>query len=427
MNQGVSLPLTSAFAQPAARTARLPQVAFGMFLLLVFVGLSPFVDSTKALANVEGEGNILRQIGFLAAGFLIFACYVQTCGFRPFKPVPLLTLLTLGWMAISIFWSASPEITLRRSILTGLVALSVFWSVAMLGPHKSLSVLRLVLAPVIVIDLLSVWIIPSASHAYEGQMVWAGMHGHKNVAGAIASLAGLLFFHCAVTRSSLADWFLLACAVVFLWGTASKTAIVLLTLMFISYVLYRCAQENALRRRLLIVGFWSAALSVSALLWIYWDDVTVFLEDPTIFTGRGRIWQVMLTVIPDHFWTGTGFGAFWQGEFSPVRPYVAESWILKINHAHNGYMEILATLGVIGLTLGLFAFVIAPVKQLLMFAVSRDNGALAFALIMFSTLGAITKGIFLDSDRPEWVIFVLALALLHQHELRPDRSLPPYQ
>lgn len=250
-------------------------------------------------------------------------------------------------------------------------------------------------------------------------MVWAGMHGHKNVAGAIASLAGLLFFHFAVTKGRLIDWAFLACAVVFLWGTASKTSIILLFLMFILHFFYGYAHKNIVRRRILVFGFWSTMFAIAALCWTYWDEIILFLEDPTIFTGRGRIWQTMLLVIPHYLWAGVGFGAFWQGVSSPVMPYLGQSWMLGINHAHNGYMEVLATLGVIGLGLSVFAFAIMPLRRLFSFKISKEDGGFVFAVVWFTLIGAVTKGIFLDTARPEWVVFVLALALLHQHR-RPQ-------
>lgn len=418
MSQVASLPQTSGLTQTVASSGKLAEFAFGLFLVLVFVGLSPFSYGVNSLDNIEGEGNILRQVSFLAAGSLIFFCYVHVRGLRLFKPVPLSAILILGWMTLSTLWSVSPDITLRRSILTGLVALSVFWSVAVLGPGRSLSILRLVLIPVIVIDFLSVWVIPSASHPYEGQMVWAGMHGHKNLAGAIASFAGLLFLHFAVTRRSFVDWIFLACAVIFLWGTASKTAMALLILMFVFYVFYSYAQKNILRRRMLVFGFWSAMLAVAALCWAYWDEIILFLEDPAIFTGRGLIWRTMLFVIPEHLWAGVGFGAFWQGDSSPIRPYLGLSWIIGINSAHNGYMEVLATLGVIGLGLSVLAFVIAPLRHMFSFKVSKEDGGFVFAVVWFTIIGAITKGIFLDTARPEWVMFVLGLAILHGTKVR---------
>src|SRR5690606_31911399 len=103
-----------------------------------------------------------------------------------------------------------------------------------------------------------------------------------------------------------------------------------------------------------------------------------------------------------------------EGDGAPARAYVDAAWILGIGHAHNSYLDLLANLGLVGFCLVVLGLVIAPLRNLLTFRTYDQAGGVAFAWILFGILGNLTKSQFLDRDRPEWVIFVLAVSIIHQ-------------
>jgi O-antigen ligase len=71
-----------------------------------------------------------------------------------------------------------------------------------------------------------------------------------------------------------------------------------------------------------------------------WSDAT--------FTGRTYLWTFMLGAISKNWITGIGFGSFWgAGDHSP-NLYAPLDYIRLTNQAHNGYLDLLAALGVIG-------------------------------------------------------------------------------
>ena len=74
-------------------------------------------------------------------------------------------------------------------------------------------------------------------------------------------------------------------------------------------------------------------------------------DDPASLTGRVQIWPVLLDYVSNHLWLGSGYGSFWAiGDASPIFEF-DNSWLMTIDHSHNGYLETLVHTGVIGLAL----------------------------------------------------------------------------
>ncbi len=79
---------------------------------------------------------------------------------------------------------------------------------------------------------------------------------------------------------------------------------------------------------------------------------TVNSDDPT--TGRTHFWNVTLNIIRDHPILGAGLGAY---SLAYTR-YDSNNGLLRVEQAHNDYLQVLADAGVIGAALGVF-FLIA--------------------------------------------------------------------
>lgn len=407
-----------AASSPAtAGSSQWETVAYVALILLVFVGFAPFFGGLGALEGNSGDASLPRQLGFSLVCVPIWFLAINRLGSRALQAIPLSTLLVLVWVLLSTSWSASPDVTLRRAVLVVMVTSSACFCVAMLGTERSLRILRNVLAVVILLDLVAVFALPWGQHVYEGEMAWAGLHGHKNTAGAIASLAGMLFLHYVRVEPRWSNVFYLLCTLVFLAGTQSKTAAGILIGLFVVDVIYRFSEKKAGRRRLFRIGFLSLCTAIAVGIYVYSDALLAFIDDPNAFTGRGRLWQIAISYIQMHPWLGSGFAAFWEGGTAPpAHAFITTSdrWILTIGHTHNSYLEILVTTGIVGLVLSVIAFIILPIRRLLQFRLPYHVGALVFSWALFGIIGNITKSQFLNRDAPEWFVYVLALAIIHQ-------------
>ena len=80
------------------------------------------------------------------------------------------------------------------------------------------------------------------------------------------------------------------------------------------------------------------------------SSLTRIAEADTSSTTRTHIWGVTLSVIKNSLPFGAGFGAFGVA----YTPYDSLNGLARVEQAHNDYLEVLATAGVVGLLIGGF-------------------------------------------------------------------------
>src|SRR3546814_18695414 len=114
----------------------------------------------------------------------------------------------------------------------------------------------------------------------------------------------------------------------------------------------------------------------------------------------------MLYQIEQHFWTGVGYGSFWAiGADSPNLHYNVDL-VTAVGQAHNGYLDVAATIGMVGL--GLVALTMLS-TLLKLFPIARDTDADDMPAAGIATM-----------------VSVLAGALLHNSTASPlSRTAPP--
>ena len=391
------------------------------FFALVVVGLEPFqVQTFERFQRVaSGEGDTLRQVAYLSLFLILLTLFMRECGVNIFKTLPSTMIVVLMWVLISSAWSQDQALSLRRAGLTVLVCLFVFMAIHLNRTDKVIKILKSLFAVVLVLNFISVAILPTGVHlasdfisTAETVGAWRGMHFEKNIAGMIAGMAALLFFHTAIEGRKIADWLLFLGEVAFLVGTKSKTSFFLLLVSLIFSLIYRFALRSVLFRRILTLSL-IYALPVSILsLIILKSNIQIMLEDPSIFTNRGYIWHVVFGALPDHLLLGYGFRAFWLFEGSPVSLFAGAPWVLNISHAHNGYLEVLIGTGLIGLILSFWPTIVGPALRLFSFKI--PDGPLWLSWLIFFLLLNVTETELFERDRPAWVLFLVCIAVVYK-------------
>jgi O-antigen ligase len=79
---------------------------------------------------------------------------------------------------------------------------------------------------------------------------------------------------------------------------------------------------------------------------------TVNSNDPT--TGRAHFWSVTLDIIASHPIIGTGLGSF--GAAFPR--FDTRNGLMRLEQAHNDYLQVLSDAGIVGGVLGLFFIIV---------------------------------------------------------------------
>ncbi|MEI9886231.1 MAG: O-antigen ligase family protein [Rhizomicrobium sp.] len=275
------------------------------------------------------------------------------------------------------------------------------------------------LGALILADIASCLVIHQAVHQADDVEssiagAWRGLHAHKNAAGPIAATAAALFFYFALETRKRTDILLCAASVFFLVMTRSKSSLGLLPLALLAGGLYRIAWRSKLDRVIAAVAAALLLLVAAVAVSVEWDVIARFLDDPQNFTGRAAIWQAEFAYIRDHPLLGAGFGTFGNtGMRSPIYDYVGPGWVSQIGEGHNGYLEMLVTIGGVGFVLGLVAVLVQPFVQFWNPARGGTNfAALLFALFVFALLHNFMETDFIAVTGAQWGQLLLVLALL---------------
>lgn len=403
------------------------ETAFVALLLMMFVGLSPFappISPTSVNMAAPAPGDGLRQIIFLAIFFpVVFASTLQR-GWDVFRVVPLALIAMLAWCFFSMGWSGVPDVTLRRAALAAIVVISTIASVDLVGGPRAFFLWRIVLALVLALNWLSIPLIQTAVHLpgeIDPSLVgdWRGLYGQKNTAGAVCVLTALLFLFSRNGRGNWIGWLVAAAALGFLAMTRSKTSIALFPVAVMAGLAYRISWRDSLSRAIFLCGAILAAAIAVLILLLNWDFAIRLLTDPASFTGRAEIWQAILAYLHDHPVLGAGFGTIAHtGSLSPLHNYARGNWVETIADSHNGYLQILATTGSIGLGLALLAMVVDPLLRFWPLEPARTGfKALLFAIFVFVLLHNFLETDFLESDNSLWFAFLVMLASLKTRDI----------
>jgi O-antigen ligase len=397
------------------------------FLLLAFVGLSPFAPPPPAVAafgevGTTGAGDLARQLCYLAVFAAIVIGAVRTFRTAAFSFVPILLVLLLAWCLLSAAWSGEPGVTLRRAGLAVVLVISAMLSVETVGAERSLVLWRWVLAAVLIVNIAAIHFIPQAVHLAgetDANLVgdWRGLYGHKNIAGSVGAMTAIVFLFTpratpSVLRKSL-DVAIAVAAVGFTVMTRSKSSLGLLVIALVVGIVYRIAWKKDLDRIIVVVVGVMLAIVIAAFVIADQSTVVRLFADPQEFTGRTEIWAAEIAYIRDHALFGAGFGTFSDtGGLSPLHNYVGNSWVGEASHGHNGYLQLLMTVGVIGFLLAFAGLVVAPALAFWKRGGDIEMKALLFALFAFLLLHNVMETDFLEGDGVTWVGYLLMLAML---------------
>ena len=397
------------------------------FLLLAFVGLSPFAPPPPAVTAfggvaTTGAGDLARQLCYLAVLAAILIGAARTFGMRAFSLVPVLLVLLLAWCLLSASWSGEPGVTLRRAGLAVVLVISAMLSVETVGAERSLVLLRWVLAAVLIVNIASIHFIPQAVHL-PGETdpslagAWRGLYGHKNIAGSVGAMTAIIFLFTprlspGVLRKVL-DVAVAVAAVGFTVMTRSKSSLGLLAIALVLGVIYRVAWKKDLDRTIVAVVGTLLAIVVAVFVIADQSVIARLFEDPQEFTGRTEIWAAEIAYIRDHALLGAGFGTFsGTGGLSPLHNYIGNSWVGEASHGHNGYLQLLVTVGAIGFVLAFAGLIVAPALAFWKRGAAVEMKALLFALFAFLLLHNLMETDFLEGDGVTWVGYLLMLGML---------------
>jgi exopolysaccharide production protein ExoQ len=261
------------------------------------------------------------------------------------------------FLCCSVVWSIDPQTTLRR----GFIYLFVVMGAIGIAGSVSVDEFMVLLVRVCGISAIAsvVLLLVSPNNALmigddDGAIVLRGIFSQKNVLGQAMAAGAIGALHCLRVRKrkSLRDIGALVLFTVVTLLSKSTTSLLIIFASIGVDVLVLLHNKRGATRTL------SRALTIvivpSGLLVLLFPDLFLELlgKDPTL-TGRSELWAYVWTDIYQKPLLGWGYAAFW----TPTNPLALEiSATVKWNvpQAHNGVLEILINIGLIGLILFIF-------------------------------------------------------------------------
>jgi len=329
--------------------------------LLTWITVSPFTDlSDPHPAGSSLQGDVVSQAAtlLLTGALAAFAIVKRTS--LVFRVATPLLVLTLSWFAWSAVLSPFADIALRRVVLA---ALTIFQaSVFILLPYGREHFARLLAVSALVVLAVcyfGVVFLPKVSIHQATEILepehagsWRGPFPHKNGAG--AAMAVLIFIGIFVSRAwnAVAGGLIIVFASTFLLFTHAKSPLYLLpVVILVTHFIPRVRSSFLIL--VLVLGL-PVAINLMTVGSVVFEPVgglvQRLLPDPT-YTGRDEIWQFALDSIAKRPLLGYGFEAFWETPELLTAWNSKESWAHLATNAHNSYLDLAVTTGIVGLVL----------------------------------------------------------------------------
>jgi O-antigen ligase len=412
----------------------IPLIAIGVAVFAAQHSLhyatASFIEGTDEtdLVEVVGSSSQLRQISFVALGFLGALLLSMRSALQLAVDRWLLGLLfaLCGWIVLSAFWSGAIELSLKRSFVPLLSVVAALGIAKHWHPRQVCRFTVLITGFFVLLgvaaECLNRTFLTGDDYRFAGTL-------HPNdqalncAALCLASLG--LLGHSRLSGSSEQRWlwwmtFLVGLAFLLLTRSRTTTAAFLAAL----FVFYYIGISGKLR--VFVTGCVAMIAALTVIVFaeserghqnIFIDLVTMGRdmdsEDITSLTGRIPIWKEVIHDIAQRPLGGYGYGAFWTPQRVLTYSYIHD-W--EFSHAHSGYFETLLNVGVIGLGLGLLLVVKALWSAMQHYKTTNDS-AFRFIIAIFTL--ALVHGL-ADSNfvtvglAPLIAILCIAIVALHR-------------
>jgi exopolysaccharide production protein ExoQ len=336
--------------------------------------------------------------------------------------VPLATLA--GVALLSVSWSSNPYVTARGAFELSLGLLFAAALVGRFGPDRIPAVLAkagaifvtLALVVVVMAPQHSIHGVGDALHAsHHGR--WRGLYEHKNLFGHVCACFSLVAAYLVlyVPKRRLAGTILLALCIVCLTFAESSTAWFMVIVGVATFG--TLAFEG--RSRVLGLAATTVLFSLVALAGADLEAVAgLFGRDGTL-TGRLTLWEHTIASVGDRWLFGSGYA-----NIAFLSEYLSGVVLFTARDAHNGFLELWATLGLTGILIALVVIGFALRDILLRASPRRPASVLFSALVMAWLAASMTE---VSPLRPGTALFQLSvialLALATSHCLPRVRSM----
>ena len=367
---------------------------------------------TVVFAVVIGFGSV----GLVKPKLFVLLMLLSTAGLVLLGPVrniekvilPIPVVLYMGWWGASYLWTFNDWIFLRDTQLIFPLVAAMLVAVSLV-PGRDLTRALLAgcyvaIAWTVVFTLLN----PGEAMGHpDGVPGWRGGFLHKNALAPFMLFAILtvLAFEERPAQRRIA----VATAVTLVLLSQSTTSIVVgVLLLGFGWFLRRLSDAPPQARGILLGGGSIVGVAFATLALTNLPQLLGFAgKDPTL-TRRTEIWAGVIEAVQHRPFTGYGVGGAWVNLAAEPTRSILRGLGFVVYHSHNGFLEVVLQLGLVGLAL--FCLLLVSVVAGALALISLDGRTATFvtsfcALVVLTSISEVTTfGI--------WLVMLAAFSAL---------------
>jgi len=423
--------------------------------------LPPNLDYGALLTNASSEQNVPTRITLIAV--ILGSCYLiarrpalwlaELRALNPFYP------LFLALATLSVTWSIDQGSTLHNLFKLAVVFLC-FTAFTLYGwqTHQFQRVMRVLFGTVLVGSVIFAVAFPhygvqqfeDYAPAETGRgldygtltlrPVLRGLTYGKNQMGQLAGFGLIFWFHAWLGKEAKTLWVIVCvgAALICLYWAHSSTSVLaaafsvpmLLMLRHWPKWLRRYMRYILVLFTLLILGYSLVVLRLIPQLDFLLTPITALTGKDLTFSNRTAIWKIVIGQVVQHPLLGAGYSGYWVED--PSSPSVEFTRRLGFwpGESHNGYLEVLNDLGVIGCVC-LLGYLFAYVRQAIrIIEFDRHEGSLYFVLLFHQFWSCLSESHWFTASSVSFTVITLAVCcsartlLQHRFELSATRRSP---
>ncbi len=367
-------------------------------------------------------------LGSTAGLFLIAAIYATTLILLFRERDRSREVLAVAWpwlpvVALAVLSAAWSEDAMRTLQRAGALVATSAWGVLLglrLDLARQVRLLGFLTGAIVLACIAASTLFPA--HATMTDVdggAWNGIFTNRFTLGSRMVFAVALFTPIALgmRRGRVLGWVGVFLSLVAVVGSQSRSAWIVFPVLLGIGVLCSVAQRIEGRAQIRLLGtsvVLGLAFVVLGLLWA--DPLLAALGKDATLNARAPLWGASIEVARVQPWLGYGFEAVWSTVADrPDQPLHDFQWAA---HAHNGFLDLVLGLGVVGLLAWLIPFGIL-VQRVFRWGIAGPSALALWPFLFFCFLGLsnLTNSALLVGNRLEWGLYV-ALSTGFLREIR---------
>ncbi|MEH2167454.1 MAG: O-antigen ligase family protein [Nostoc sp.] len=319
-----------------------------ILLLLIAVGALTIHPAQEVSMSTLGGDKLDTLFNIVSYLILFYFLILYWKGFIFVITRSPLQFFLLAIVIFSLLWSEdlSSSLTYLRGLIR-IYFLAIY--LAMRYPLKEqIKLIAWALGVAASLSILFSAFVPGYIHESPELLgMWSGIYGHKNELGYMMAWSAGVFLHLALSghRYRWLMWALCGISICLIILSRSTTSLTILLTMILLLPFYRSLKKTNYKLQVIMITSTLMFLMISSILLLNNAETVVGTSGKDLtFNGRSDLWELVISKILERPWLGYGFSGFWTSN-AASKLRATYDWA---SNAHNGFLELLLELGLLG-------------------------------------------------------------------------------